>query len=455
MSSVPPNILLILADDMGYGDLSAVNDDRSSTPRLDALLAESVGLTQQYSGSPVCAPARAALLTGRYPHRTGAIDTFELLGSDRLGLSEITLADRLNGAGYATGLVGKWHLGAFDQAFHPNSRGFDEFVGFRGGWQDYYDWTIERNGTRSTGDGRYLTDVFTDEAVSFIRRHRSEPFFLHVAYNAPHFPLQAPEEEIAPFAATGRYTRGVSTLYGMIHRMDTGIGLILDELKAQGLADNTIVIFASDNGPSFSGRGEESTERFNCGLRGEKTLVFEGGIRVPAMIRWPAGLNPGRIDEPIHFIDWVPTLLSTAGQPVQGGPALDGHDLLDVLRGNSRPSPVEYYWQWNRYDPVIGCNIAARHGDWKLVRPPIAEAMRIRPEDGESDRDLKYHPERYDRARPELIPHDRPVPAPESPLLFDLRHDLLEENDLSGRHEEHVRALLTAAEKWFADVNTS
>jgi arylsulfatase A len=452
--SARPNIVLILADDMGYGDLSAVNDNRSSTPRLDALLGEGACLTQQYSGSPVCAPARACLLTGRYPHRTGAIDTYELLGSDRLGLREVTLADRLSAAGYATGLVGKWHLGAFDQRFHPNSRGFDEFVGFRGGWQDYYRWTIERNGQKVGADGRYLTDVFTTEAVSFIQRHRAEPFFLHVAYNAPHFPLQAPEEEIAPFAATGRYTRGLSTLYGMIHRMDTGIGAILDELKAQGLADNTVVLFASDNGPSFSGAGEESTKRFNCGLRGEKTLVYEGGIRVPAMVRWPAGLEQGaRIDEPMHFIDWLPTLLACADQPVEGGAAPARPHPLHVLRGQPRQSPVEYHWQWNRYDPVGGCNIAVRDGDWKLVGPPIAEALRGRPEDGERDRDLKYHPERYPRARPEDFPRHRPVPPPERPQLFDIGSDPLEQNDVAAAHEQRAEELLQASRKWFDEVN--
>lgn len=447
-----PNVVVILADDMGYGDLSAVNDHRSSTPRLDAMLEESVCLSQQYSGSPVCAPARASLLTGRYPHRTGAIDTFELLGSDRLGLREVTLADRLGAAGYVTGLVGKWHLGALDARYHPNARGFGEFVGFRGGWQDYYRWTIERNGQRIRADGRYLTDVFTDEARSFIRRHRSEPFFLHVAYNAPHFPLQAPESEISPFLATGRYSRAVSTLYGMIHRMDTGIGMILDELSAQGIAENTIVLFASDNGPQFGGEGEDSTDRFNCGLRGRKTLVFEGGIRVPAVVRWPAGLDGGvRIDEPMHFIDWLPTLVSTAGARADGGPALDGHDMLGVLRGEARQSPARYFWQWNRYAPVPDCNIAVRDGDWKMVRPAIPEALRSLPEDGKADRDLKYHPERYSEA---LIGADRrrTLPPPEAPLLFDLGNDPLERNDLTRKRQEQLDRLVTAARCWFDGV---
>lgn len=187
-----PNIVLIVADDMGYGDFGVFNFGASHTPALDHLQSEGLCLDQHYSGAPVCAPARAALLSGRYPHRTGAIDTFEALGTDRLGLGEVTLADLLRRQGCATGLVGKWHNGAFDDRYHPNRRGFDEFVGFRGGWQDYWAWRIDRNGVTEKADGRYLTHVFTEEAVSFLRRHRRERFFLHLAYNAPHFPLQAP-----------------------------------------------------------------------------------------------------------------------------------------------------------------------------------------------------------------------------------------------------------------------
>ncbi|MDQ1373292.1 MAG: arylsulfatase, partial [Actinomycetota bacterium] len=189
-----PNLLVILADDMGYGDFSCFNHGASSTPVLDQLVGDGTCLTQHYSASPVCAPARASLLTGRYPHRTGAIDTLEGRGLDRIKLSERTLADLLAAAGYATGLVGKWHNGALDDRYHPNRRGFAEFAGFRGGWSDYWHWYMDRNGSVQQGDGRYLTDVLTEEAVAFVRRHRTEPFFLHLAYSAPHFPLQAPDD---------------------------------------------------------------------------------------------------------------------------------------------------------------------------------------------------------------------------------------------------------------------
>ena len=181
-----PNIVLMVADDMGYGDFGVFNDGKVRTPTLDQLIAGGTCLSQHYAGSPVCSPSRAALLTGRYPIRTGGITPQEVLGYDRLALSEITIGDVFKSAGYATGMVGKWHNGALDPRFHPNARGFDEFAGFRGGWADYYRWRLDRNGSFEDSDGRYLTDVLTAEAVGFIRRHRSEPFFLgrHVQRSA-------------------------------------------------------------------------------------------------------------------------------------------------------------------------------------------------------------------------------------------------------------------------------
>jgi arylsulfatase A len=173
-----PNVLLIVADDMGYGDFGRFGDGGPRTPTLDRLIDEGLCLTQHYSGSPVCSPARAALLTGRYPHRTGAITPQEVIGLDRIHPREVTLGDCFQHAGYRTGLIGKWHNGALDDRFHPNRRGFDEFVGFRGGWMDYWSWWIERGtrghqSARQTSDGRYLTDVFTEEALAFVRRHRA------------------------------------------------------------------------------------------------------------------------------------------------------------------------------------------------------------------------------------------------------------------------------------------
>ncbi len=447
-----PNIVLVLADDMGYGDFSAFNGGRSNTPTLDGLIRESLCLTQHYSASPICAPARAALLTGRYPHRTGAIETRELRGLCNLALRETTIGDLLRRAGYATGYVGKWHNGGVDAAHHPNARGFQEFVGFRSGWQDYFRWVLDRNGSFQRSDGRYLTDVFTEEARQFIRRHSREPFFLHVAYNAPHTPLQAPEDEIRPFAETGQFNKGVSTIYGMIHRLDDGVAQILDTLEELGLAEDTILMFTSDNGPQFGGGGDRCTTRFNCGFKGSKSFVYEGGIRVPMLLRWPAGLQGGREAGPmVHFCDWLPTLLAAAGLEVPPELAIDGQNVLPVLRGEEGDVPTRRFWQWNRYQPLVTTNAAMRDGDWKLVRPVIKETFWTDP--AEQELDSAYRDEPWKQFEPIRGPLPaREVPPPHEPELYNIADDPLEEQDLAGRHPARARRMLTELETWFEDV---
>lgn len=448
----PPNIVLILADDMGYGDLGVFGNKTVQTPTLDQLARESITLIQHYSASPVCAPARAALLTGRYPHRTGAIDTLEGRGLDRLSLSEITIADVFRDAGYVTGLVGKWHLGALDTAYHPNSRGFDEFLGFRGGWSDYYQWRLDRNGAFERTDGRYLTDVFADEAVRFVERHKDEAFFLHVAFNAPHFPFQAPEEDVRPFLESEKLTQRVSVLYGMIRCMDRGIGRILETLEECGVADNTIVLFTSDNGPQMGGEGQECLDRFNAGWRGYKGLVFEGGIRVPAIVRWPDGLNGGSsMAEFVHFTDWMPTLLAMANVDWPESLHLDGENVLPLLQGETRHT-AQHFWQWNRYTPVASSNAAMRDGKWKLVRPVIAETMHVLEKDGKVDRMLKYEPEKVREISREPWPEYMLKDVPD-PLLFNLDDDPYEQFDLAANEPERVREMVQELEAWFATVD--
>lgn len=448
-----PNIVFILADDLGYGDFSAVNGGLSSTPTLDHLMREAVTFTQSYTASPVCNPSRACLMTGRYPHRTGSIDTLEWRGLERLALRETTLAQAFKGAGYATGLVGKWHLGAFDRRYHPVNRGFDESVCFRGGMHDYYDWRLEFNERIVKGDGRYLTDVWTEEAVGFIKRHTKDPFFLHVTYNAPHTPLQVPEEEARPFLEKGQFNRGVSTLYGMIHRMDAGVARILEALEASGLADNTIVVFTSDNGPQFGGQGEDKLDRFNCQLHGAKGSVYEGGIRVPLMLRWPAGLDGKReVGDMVHFSDWFPTLLAMAGVPVPAGLKLDGVNVLPTIRGEKGKNCTRRFWQWNRYTPLVTCNAAARDGDWKLVRPAIKEAMAA-PCCNPWLRISMYEPERLIEnglcGDPEP---PRTVPPPAAPELYNIALDPLEKTNLAAAHPDIAGRLLRDLETWFEDV---
>lgn len=447
-----PNIVLILADDLGYGDFSCFNDGISSTPVLDALIAESLCLSQHYSASPICSPARAALLTGRYPHRTGAIETRERRGLCNLALRETTIAQVLAGAGYTTGLVGKWHNGSLGDRFHPNARGFDEFVGFRSGWQDYYEWILDRNGHFEKSDGRYLTDVFTDEAIGFIERHRKSPFFLHLTYNAPHLPMQAPEDEIRPFAETGQFTKGVSTLYGMNRRMDRGIERIIDALSKNGLADNTILMFTSDNGPQFGGEGEGCLNRFNCGFNGSKSFVYEGGIRVPMVFRWPDGIEArGECHEMVHFTDWFPTLLAAAGIDAPAELNLDGEDVLPVLRGERGATCLKRFWQWNRYQPEVTSNAAIRDGEWKLVRPRIKETFWTDPKEMELDNQLRDEPWKdFERTTGPFPPRD--LPPPNEPELYNIAADPQEKENMAAQHPDRVRRMLTELETWFEDV---
>ena len=450
---IKPNIILIIADDMGYGDFGVFNNQVSCTPHLDALVAEGITLTQHYSASPVCAPARAALMTGRYPHRTGSIDTLEARGLDRLRLDEITMADLLGSTGYATGLVGKWHNGALDPRYHPRARGFDEFVGFQGGWNPYYRYRLDRNGAIDYGDREhYLTDVFSAAAIDFVERHSSQPFFLQLAYNAPHFPLEAPEAIARKYTKQG-FGIGVSLIYAMIEVMDAGIGRLCERLEQLGIADNTIIIFTSDNGPALGEWNGFSQRRWNCQFNGGKGNTYEGGIRVPLIMRWRDGLAGGlRSDAMAHFTDWLPTLLNLADIDKPQDLALDGIAISSVLRGEGGGIYPQRFWQWNRYTPLGSCNAAMRDGDWKLLRPQIRAAMQVSPLDTALDNAIKYRPELFDDILREPEPA-RQIPEPPPALLFNLADDPQERQDLAEQNPHRVAAMEAALTDWFADVN--
>ncbi len=401
----PPNVILILADDLALGDLASLNHGRTRTPHLDRLIASGVWFDRATSASAVCAPARAALLTGRYPHRTGVVSLTMRTEPEltRLHRDETTLGDLFAARGYRTGLVGKWHVGLGDE-WHPRRRGFAEVACFVGdeNIKRYDHFSLEIDGALRRFEGRYLTDELSDRAIDFVRRHRAAPFFLHLAHYAPHRPLGAPADLVKTYTDRG-FPENTATVYAMVEILDRGIGALLATLDELGLRERTLVIFASDNGPD-----PLAGARFNHDRRGAKYDVFEGGIRVPLVFSWPGTLAPGRSDFPAHFTDLLPTLADICGL---GRPALplDGVSFAAHLRGASAPPAPLRFWQWNRAVPNYTHNLAMRDGDWKFVRPPVTRnkptgdstvspALYHLPSDpGESTDVAAHHPGRVAR----------------------------------------------------------
>lgn len=415
--AVPPNVILILADDLAIGDLNGGDARPTRTPNLDRFAQESIRFTQAYSASCVCAPARAALLTGRYPHRTGVVtlNMNKYPTMTRLRLDEVTIADMLRAGGYVTGLVGKWHIGR-GEGYHPLDRGFDEFEGFDGS-QDvgYFQYPFQQQRETITVKDGYLTDDLTDRAINFVRRHRDEPFFLHLAHYAPHRPLEAPPEIVARYRSQG-FKESTATIYAMIEVMDRGIGELLDELKRLDLANNTVVIFASDNGPD-----PLTGERFNHSLRGTKYQVNEGGIRIPMFVRWPEIDQPGERNQTVNFVDVLPTILEICSIQPQPGNSLDGHSFVDVLRDPTADfSPVRF-WQWNRGNPNYTHNAAMRDGRFKLMRPFVTRGSKV---------------------------EDSTLPA----VLFDLQTDQQESRDMASEFPDVVRRMKSQLQQWSDSV---
>lgn len=309
----PPNIVVILSDDQGYGDLDWHGNTGIETPNLRSLASQSLEFTR-FSVSPVCAPTRAAFLTGRYPLRTGVHGVTG--GRETLRRDETTLADILQPFGYRTGLIGKWHLGE-QWPYTPLARGFDTFTGFLTGHHNrYFDSPVERNAGKGKLTG-YITDALTASAMEFVSSSKKDPFFLYLAYNVPHSPFQVPEEDYRRHAAKG-LPPDTASVHGMVENLDRNIGRLLRHLETNRQIDNTIIVFFSDNGPN--------TDRFNCGLRGRKGSVYEGGIRSPLLLKAP-GLKAGKSDRICAHIDLLPTLLSLAGLRARTMEPLDGVDL--------------------------------------------------------------------------------------------------------------------------------
>jgi len=421
-SIIRPNVILILADDMALGDLASLNGGISRTPNLDRLKSESVWFSQARSASPVCAPARAALLTGRYPHRTGVVSLNMEKHPEftRLHADERTVADRFRDNGYVTGMIGKWHLGIGD-GYHPLDRGFDECAAFLGHLYapSYFDFTLDlQSETTKFPEGRYLTEELSDRAIDFIRRQNKnqKPFFLHLAHYAPHRPIEAPAERIKPYSDAGLDAE-TATIYAMIEIMDDGIGALLGELDKLEVSEHTIVLFASDNGPDPMA----GPERFNLGLRGTKYMVNEGGIRVPFMVRWPAKITPDERSDTVHFTDVLPTLIELCELKTEAGLPLDGVSFAAALKGGQISLPGQRFWQWNRAGPRYSHNAAVCEGNWKLVRPFVT----------------KNYPE---------ADSDRPA------QLYDLSIDPGESDDRASRQPDRTARLNRALEDWCRQI---
>jgi arylsulfatase A-like enzyme len=356
-AATKPNILLIVGDDMGYADVGFHGCKDIPAPNLDALAASGVRFTSGYVSGPYCSPTRAGLLTGRYQTRFGHEFNPGGAGSG-LPLSERTIADRLKTVGYATGLVGKWHLGA-EPEYHPLKRGFDEFYGFMGGSHSYFQSAGIQRGTDPVNELDYTTDAFGREAVSFIERHKGQPWFLYLAFNAVHTPMHATDDRLAKFANVSDEKR--RTHNAMMFAMDEAIGRVRGKLAEAGLETNTLVFFISDNGgPVMPGTTMNASR--NDPLRGGKRTTLEGGIRVPFLVCWPGKLNPGVYPQPVIQLDLTATALAAAGVVASPDWKAEGVNLLPFLQGEKSGAPHDaLYWRFGR-------QMAIRAGDYKLVR---------------------------------------------------------------------------------------
>ena len=410
-----PNVVLIITDDVGYGDFGSYGAPDVKTPNIDGLARDGVRLTDFYANGATCTPTRAGLISGRYQQRFGLEDPLGAGGvaDQERGLSPTgrSLPQLLNGNGFATALVGKWHLG-WKAEFSPGAHGFDFFFGFKNGFTDYYHHT--------DGSGRadlfendhpvdvpgYMTDLITERSVRFIEQNARRPFFIDVAYNAAHWPYQVPDKP-SKARDNGRHlgpmddsTSTRADYIAMLERADQGVGKILRALDSLGLRQNTIVIFTNDNGGEWLSR--------NAPLFHHKATVWEGGIRVPAILRWPGHIPAGRVSGQVGItMDLTASILAATHTPVPADARLEGIDLFPVLEGRAREIERTLFWR------VIGARPqrAVRSGDWKLI---------------------------FDGPRP---------------LLFNVRTDIGERNDVIGIHSDIARRLRPLLAAWQADVD--
>lgn len=416
-----PNILIILSDDQGYGDVGVHGCKDFATPNLDSLAKNGVHCPVGYVSAPQCAPSRCGLLTGRYQQRFGYEFNNDTPDAG-LPLTETTIADRLRAAGYATGAIGKWHCGA-GEPFHPLNRGFAEFFGFLGGGHRYLP-QVSGNAARPAKQTllrnhdpvphtKYLTDQFGDEAVSFIARHAGEPWFLYLAFNAPHVPSEATPEYLARVAGIPDETRRIYA--AKVTALDDNVGRVLAELRKTGQEDRTLIFFLSDNGGPL---GKAWNGSSNAPLSGEKGDTFEGGIRVPFFVQWKGVLPAGKVlDQPVISLDIAPTALAASQTPVPPDAKFDGVNLLPALKSETPLAPRTLYWRF--YFPPGRQPLykyAIRDGDWKY------EKNMVRTPDGKLEEG--------------------------SPQLIDLARDPAETADQSRANPELAARLKTKWDAW-------
>ena len=415
--AAPPNVVVVLTDDQGYGDLSVHGNPYVKTPHLDALAKQSVRFNRFYVNS-FCAPTRAALLTGRYPLRCGVWGVTH--SKETMRASEVTLGEAFRAAGYRTGYFGKWHNGE-QFPYTPPGQGFDEFLGFcNGHTNNYFDATLLKGSTPTPTKG-YISDVLTDASIEFIKRNRAAKFFCFVSFNAPHSPYQVEDKYYDKFRAGG-FDERTSGFYGMCENIDDNVGRLLQALDKADLAANTIVLFLTDNG------GTAGVRHFNAGMRGGKTSVHEGGCRVPLFVRWPEQFQqPHVVKELASHIDIYPTLLDLCGIDPPDGPPIDGVSLRPLLEGRSADWPARTLFTHN---PISADNRypgAVRTARYRLVRT-------IRgPQGGSSAK-----------------PNDG---SASKWMLFDMQADPGEKRDLAKQHPDIVAKLSQEYEAWYDDIS--
>ncbi len=416
-----PNVILVLTDDQGYGDMSCHGNQVLKTPAIDTLHRDGVCLTD-FHVDPCCSPTRAALMTGRYSSRVGVWHT--VLGRSLLRAGETTMADVFAANGYRTGMFGKWHLGD-SYPFRPQDRGFQEALYHGGGaignspdyWGNhYFDDTYFRNGKPEKFHG-YCTDVWFDEALQFIRANKDRPFFCYLPTNVPHWPLLVAEKYVKPFA--GKVPDSMAHYYGMLVNFDENLARLRHELRQLGLAENTILIFLSDNGTSDGVELDKNgypTAGFNAGMKGDKLSEYEGGHRVPCLVYWPAGgIRGGReVTRLTAHIDLLPTLIDLCGLAPPPHGKFDGVSLAPLLRGPVTatadwPDRTLFVHNQRVIDPVKGKDYAVMTDHWRLV-------------DG----------------------HE----------LYEIKSDPGQHRDVAGAHPDVVTTLEKAYDRWWADIST-